>query len=123
MYSISDRQSAKFKLQSALLECAGELACTLTLPTTQFEHCAVSASLYLSSDQPQPLQTLATRCFTKLISVDPDTVWLVLRQLAPPSPDLATPPGPALKPYRFPDNPESSKYVKNVEPLLLQTFK
>ena len=119
----SYRQSAKFKLQCVLLECIGGVVCTQNLPPAQFEQGLVVVTLYLSSEQPRPLQTQSCQCIAKLITVDSDLVWLVLRQLVPPTPALVTPASYFLKPYKFPDNPESAKYAENVEPLILLTFR
>ena len=81
----------------------------------------VAALPYLSSDQPCPLQELCCRCFQELMAVNADIVWLVLQQMVPPT--LTTPTNPALKPFKFPTNPDSAKYITNITPLLSMTFK
>lgn len=75
---------------------------------------------YLSSEQPQGLQQLCSCAFRQFISVDADLVWLVLQQLVPSS--LPTPTHPALKPFKFPEHPNSALFIANVQPLLHATF-
>lgn len=93
---------------------------SLSVPPREFELVAMACVPYLSTDQPLHLQTLGSQSFRKLISIDPDTIWLLLSQMAPPT--NTTPTHSALKPYVFPTNPDAEKYARNVEPLLLLTF-
>lgn len=119
--SFPHRQSPKFNLQCSLLSCVGGLCDSLSIPPYEFELAAMAAVSYLSTDQPPKLQHLSTQCFQSMIHVDPDTVWLVLQQVATPTMD--TPINPPLKPFQFPLNPDSAKYISNIAPLLSLTLR
>ena len=116
-FTRTHRQTVQYKLQQCLLACVSTLCVKLEVPTTDLETLARTSLPYLSRDQPPGLQETCVNCFRKLISYDPDVMWLLLQQLCPRT--VCTPTHSLLKQYAFRDHKESEMYADNVQGLLM----
>ena len=108
------RFSTACRLQGKLLETAGILGANLqvsaapSLPPAIIWHSQVSSSdleplvqaclPYLSSRQPPQLCSCSQETMARLISHDPDLLWLLFHQLVPMP--TQTPPHPSLQTYK-----------------------
>lgn len=72
------RFSQKYKTQLALLEGIGPVSCHLQISGQDFYSMLSVSLLYLSCQQPRPLQAAAVSSIRSLFSLDADAVWWAL---------------------------------------------